>query len=54
VRGRNNRWRNDGEVRLRRSNDTFINCHPERSEGSAISSGLQIPRFARDDKIWGC
>ena len=27
-------------------------CHPERSEGSAVSRGaekLQIPRFARDD-----
>src|SRR5580658_8832461 len=29
----------------------FKNCHPERSEGSAVRSKMQIPRFARDDKI---
>ena len=28
---------------------TFTN---ERSEGPAFCSGLQIPRSARDDKIW--
>src|SRR6266704_7028424 len=27
------------------------NCHPERSEGSASFRELQIPRFARDDKL---
>src|SRR5271155_5515000 len=26
-------------------------CHPERSEGSASCGELQIPRFARDDKL---
>ena len=28
-----------------------MSCHPERSEGSAFCGELQIPRFARDDKI---
>jgi hypothetical protein len=27
-------------------------CHPERSEGSAFCSELQIPRFARDDNLY--
>ena len=27
-----------------------MNCHPEQSEGSAFCCGLQIPRFARDDR----
>jgi len=27
-----------------------LRCHPERSEGSALLSGKQIPRYARDDK----
>ena len=35
----------------RASGVTFTNCHPERSEGSAFCGGLQIPRFARDDKM---
>jgi hypothetical protein len=30
----------------------FVNCHPERSEGSAVRRKMQIPRSARDDKIW--
>src|SRR5208283_2087083 len=30
----------------------IANCHPERSEGSASCGELQIPRFARDDKVW--
>jgi len=29
-----------------------MNCHPERSEGSAVCRKMQIPRFARDDKNW--
>jgi hypothetical protein len=29
-----------------------MTCHPERSEGSAVRRKMQIPRFARDDKIW--
>jgi len=28
-----------------------MNCHPERSEGSAVRRKMQIPRFARDDKL---
>jgi hypothetical protein len=28
-----------------------MNCHPERSEGSASCDELQIPRFTRDDKL---
>jgi hypothetical protein len=28
----------------------ILNCHPERSEGSAVRGKMQIPRFARDDK----
>jgi len=28
-----------------------MNCHPERSEGSASCDELQIPRSARDDKV---
>src|ERR1700674_2699959 len=28
-----------------------MDCHPERSEGSAVCGELQIPRFARDDKL---
>src|ERR1039458_2503253 len=27
-----------------------MNCHPERSEGSAFRGEMQIPRFARNDK----
>jgi beta-lactamase class A len=30
-----------------------MNCHPERSEGSAFRRALQIPRSARDDSRWG-
>jgi hypothetical protein len=29
-----------------------MDCHPERSEGSVVRRKMQIPRFARDDKIW--
>ena len=28
-----------------------MNCHPERSEGSEVRRKMQIPRFARDDKV---
>ena len=28
-----------------------MSCHPERSEGSAVRRKMQIPRFARDDKL---
>src|SRR6266852_3264298 len=31
--------------------DTFTNCHPERSERSAVCSEMPILPFARDDKI---
>src|SRR6266404_2115057 len=30
----------------------FMDRHPERSEGSVVLRKMQIPRFARDDKIW--
>jgi hypothetical protein len=36
-----------------KNNPPFISCHPERSEGSAVRCKMQIPRFARDDKIGG-
>ncbi len=42
-------WRKSGPQRNKK---LFMNCHPERSEGSASCGGLQIPRFARDDKVW--
>ena len=29
----------------------FMNCHPERSEGSAVRRKMQIPRVARDYKL---
>src|ERR1700692_2650154 len=29
-----------------------MNCHPERSEESASFGELQIPRFARNDKVY--
>jgi hypothetical protein len=28
-----------------------MNCHPERSEGSAVRRKMQVPRFARDGKV---
>ena len=56
MRGRNNRCSNDRvddvEVTLGRTTISFMNCDPEQSEGPAFCSGLQIHRFARDDKIW--
>jgi hypothetical protein len=56
VRGRNHRCSNDRvddvKVTLGRTTISFMNYHPEQSEGPAFCSGRQLPRFARADKIW--
>jgi hypothetical protein len=40
--------KNFGFSRFLRSLE-HIQCHPDRSEGSAFSRQKQIPRYARDD-----
>jgi len=42
------RW----QIAFRLGFRNHINCHPEWSKGSASCGELQIPRFARDDKLY--
>src|SRR5271170_6374066 len=48
---RSRKPRSPWPYRQRSKSNRSVNCHPERSEGSASCGELQIRRFATDDKL---
>jgi hypothetical protein len=56
VRGRNHRCSNDRvddvKVTLGRTTISFMNYHPEQSEGPHFAAGGRSLALPRDDKIW--